>query len=65
MLAPLWPEQLGRLAFPFSYRGHRLHLEVNGRRAKISSDSGQSNVIDIECRGRVERLMPGLTIEFT
>ena len=64
VLAPLWPEELGRLAFPFRYRGHRLHLEVNGRRAKISSDSEQSNVIDIECRGRVERLMPGHTIEF-
>jgi alpha,alpha-trehalase len=65
VLAPLWPEEIGRLAFPFRYRGHRLHLEVNGRRAKISSDSEQSNVIDIECRGRVERLMPGHTIEFT
>jgi alpha,alpha-trehalase len=65
VLAPLWPEELGKLAFPFRYRGHRLHLEVNGRRAKISSDSEQTNVIDIECRGRVERLMPGRTIEFS
>jgi alpha,alpha-trehalase len=65
LLAPLWPEELGRLAFPLRYRGHRLHLEVNGRRAKISSDSEQANVIDIECRGRVERLMPGHTIEFS
>jgi alpha,alpha-trehalase len=64
VLAPLWPEELGRLAFPFRYRGHRLHLEVNGRRAKISSDSEQTNVIEIECRGRVEHLMPGQTIEF-
>jgi alpha,alpha-trehalase len=64
VLAPLWPEELGRLAFPFRYRGHRLHLEVNGRRAKVSSESEQSNAIDIECRGRVERLMPGHTIEF-
>ncbi len=64
VLAPLWPEELGRLAFPFRYRGHRLHLEVNGRRAKISSDSEQTNVIEIECRGRVERLGPGKTIEF-
>jgi alpha,alpha-trehalase len=64
MLAPLWPEELGRLAFPFRYRGHRLHLEVNGRRAKVSSDSEQANVIEIECRGRVEHLMPGKTVEF-
>ena len=64
VLAPLWPEELGQLAFPFRYRGHRLHLEVKGRRAKISSESEQSNVIDIECRGRVERLRPGHCIEF-
>ena len=65
VLAPLWPEELGRLSFPLRYRGHRLHLEVNGRRAKISSDSEQTNAIDIECRGRVERLMPGRTVEFS
>jgi Glycosyl hydrolase family 65, C-terminal domain len=61
----LWPEELGALAFPFRYRGHRLHLEVNGRRAKVSSDSEQANVVEIECRGRVERLMPGHTVEFS
>jgi alpha,alpha-trehalase len=64
VLAPLWPERLGVLAFPFRYRGHRLHLEVNGRRAKVSSDSEQANMVEIECRGRVERLMPGHTVEF-
>jgi alpha,alpha-trehalase len=51
VLAPLWPEELGRLAFPFRYRGHRLHLEINGRRAKVTSESEQSNAIDIECVG--------------
>jgi alpha,alpha-trehalase len=65
VLAPLWPEELGRLAFPFRYRGHRLHLEINGRRAKVTSESEQSNAIDIECRGRVERLLPGHTVEFS
>jgi alpha,alpha-trehalase len=65
VLAPLWPEELGRLAFPFRYRGHRLHLEVNGRRARVTSESEQRNAIDIECRGRVERLMPGHTVEFS
>jgi alpha,alpha-trehalase len=65
VLNPLWPEELGKLAFPLRYRGHRLHLEVNGRRAKISSDCEQLNPIDIECRGRVQRLMPGHTIEFS
>jgi alpha,alpha-trehalase len=65
VLAPLWPEHLGQLAFPLRYRGHRLYLEVNGRRAKVSSDSEQTNAIDIECRGEVQRLMPGHTIEFS
>jgi alpha,alpha-trehalase len=64
VLNPLWPESAGKLAFPLRYRGHRLHLEVTGRRAKISSDSEQTNAIDIECRGQVRRLMPGHTIEF-
>jgi alpha,alpha-trehalase len=65
VLNPLWPEALGKLAFPLRYRGHRLHLEVSGREAKISSDSEQTNAIDIEYRGRVQRLMPGHTIEFS
>jgi alpha,alpha-trehalase len=65
VLNPLWPEALGKLAFPLRYRGHRLHLEVSGRQAKISSDSEQTNAIDIECRGRVRRLIPGRTVEFS
>ncbi len=64
VLNPLWPETLGKLTFPLRYRGHRLHLEVSGRQAKISSDSEQANALDIEYRGRVQRLMPGHTIEF-
>jgi trehalose/maltose hydrolase-like predicted phosphorylase len=64
VLNPLWPESAGKLAFPLRYRGHRLHLEVTGRRARLSSDSEQTNAIDIECRGQVQHLMPGHTIEF-
>ncbi|OBI40263.1 trehalose-phosphatase [Mycobacterium kyorinense] len=65
VLSPLWPKALGKLAFPLRYRGHRLHLEVNGRRAKVSSDSEQSYAIDIECRGEVQRLVPGHTVKFS
>jgi alpha,alpha-trehalase len=65
VLNPLWPEALGTLAFSLRYRGHRVHLEVSGREAKISSDSEQATAIAIEYRGRVHRLMPGHTIEFT
>jgi trehalose-phosphatase len=65
VLAPLWPEQLGELVFPLRYRGHRLHLRINGHQAKISSDSEQTSAIEIECRGQVQQLMPGHTIEFS
>lgn len=65
VLNPLWPEGLGNLSFSLRYRGHRLHLQVSGREAKISSDSEQTNAIDIEYRGRVQSLMPGRTIEFS
>jgi alpha,alpha-trehalase len=64
VLNPLWPESAGKLAFPLRYRGHRLHLEITGRRAKVSSDSEETNALDIECRGQVHHLMPGHTIEF-
>jgi alpha,alpha-trehalase len=65
VLNPLWPESLGKLSFPLRYRGHRLHLEVGGRKARVSSDSEETNAIDIEYRGRVYSLMPGRTIEFS
>jgi len=64
VLSPLWPEALGKLAFPLRYRGHRLYLSVSGRHATVGSDSEQSNAVDIECRGRVQRLQPGHTVEF-
>ncbi|MBY0442609.1 MAG: haloacid dehalogenase [Mycobacteriaceae bacterium] len=64
VLNPLWPEELGELSFSLRYRGHRLHLQVSGRQARISSDSEQSKAIDIECHGRVRSLGPGHTIEF-
>jgi alpha,alpha-trehalase len=65
VLNPLWPESLGRLSFPLRYRGHRLHLEVGGREAKVSSDSEETTAVDIEYRGQVYSLMPGRTIEFS
>ena len=64
VLAPLWPETLGPLAFSFQYRAQRLHLCVTGTRAEITAYSEQSEGIDVECRGRVQRLMPGHNVEF-
>ena len=65
VLAPLWPETLGPLAFSFRYRAQRLHLRVTGTRAEITAYAGQSAEVDVECRGSVQRLMPGHTVEFT
>lgn len=56
---------LGKLTFPLRCRRQRLHLEVSGRQAKIGSDAEQTNAIDIEYRGRVQRLKPGHTIGFS
>ena len=63
VLGPHWPERLGPIEFPFVYRGHRLHLRVNGLSAVLTAEAGTTGHIDIECRGRVQRLVPGRTIK--
>ncbi|QUR67851.1 trehalose-phosphatase [Mycobacterium spongiae] len=63
VLAPLWPEAIGPLEFPFVYRGHRLHLRVSGRSAVLTAESGDAEPIEVECRGRAQFLRPGQTIE--
>jgi alpha,alpha-trehalase len=60
VLSPLWPESLGALGFPIHYRGY--HLRVSGKGAEISVDPRQVPSVEVECRGRVERLTPGSTI---
>ena len=65
VLSPLWPEHLGALGFPIHYRGLHLHLRVSGRGAEISVDPREAPSAEIECRGRVERLVPGSTIRFS
>lgn len=64
VLSPYWPESLGALCFPVHYRGHRLHLRVSGRGAEISVGPQEVQPIVIECRGRVQQLMPGCIIRF-
>ena len=63
VLGPHWPERLGPIEFPFVYRGHRLHLRVNGLSAVLTAEAGTTGHIDVECRGRVQRLVPGRTIK--
>jgi alpha,alpha-trehalase len=65
VLGPHWPEGLGPIEFPFVYRGHRLHLRISGRSAALTAETGGSGHIDVECRGRVQSLRPGHTIEVT
>ncbi|MEM6110673.1 trehalose-phosphatase [Mycobacterium sp. 050272] len=63
ILGPQWPEDLGPIEFPLVYRGQRLHLQVSGRTATVTSEAGNAGSIDVECRGHVRKLLPGSTIE--
>lgn len=63
ILGPQWPEDLGPIEFPLVYRGQRLHLQVSGRTATVTSEAGNAGSVDIECRGHVRKLLPGSTIE--
>ncbi|MEZ0351545.1 trehalose-phosphatase [Mycobacterium sp. pR1184] len=63
ILGPQWPQDLGPIEFPLVYRGQRLHLQVSGRTATVTSEAGNAGSVDVECRGRVRKLLPGSTIE--
>jgi alpha,alpha-trehalase len=63
VLGPHWPEALGAIEFPFVYRGHRLHLRISGRTGDLTSEAGNAGPITVECRGRVQHLLPGQSIE--
>ncbi|ETW23625.1 trehalose-phosphatase [Mycobacterium gastri] len=65
VLSPLWPEYLGALGFPIHYRGNHLHLRVSGKGAEISVEPRDVPPVEVECRGRVERLIPGSVVRFT
>lgn len=65
VLSPLWPEYLGALGFPIHYRGNHLHLRVSGKGAEISVEPRDVTPVEVECRGRVERLVPGSVVRFT
>ena len=62
VLGPMWPESDGPLASSLWYRGHRLHLVINGRRADVTADPTGAPTIEVECRGRIHRLASGQTI---
>lgn len=64
ILSPHWPKSLGVLAIPIHYRGLHLHLRVSGKGVIISVDPRDAAGIDVECHGRVVRLMPGTTVRF-
>lgn len=63
ILSPQWPKGLDPIEFPFVYRGQRLHLRVSGRAAELTSEAGNSASIVVECRGRVQDLLPGRAVE--
>lgn len=63
VLGPHWPEALGPIEFPFVYRGQRVHLRISGRSGVLTSESGNAGTVTVECRGRVQHLLPGHSIE--
>ena len=63
ILGPQLPEALGPIEFAFLYRGHRLHLQVSGRSGSLTSEGGNAGPVLVECRGTVQQLLPGHTIE--
>jgi len=65
VLSPQWPEYLGALGFPIHYRGRQLHLWISGKGAEISVAPHDVPPVEVECRGRVERLTPGSLVRFT
>ena len=62
VLGPLWPESSGPLEFSVRYRGHRLHLQIIGRTARVSADPSDRPPVLIECRGVTQVLRAGETI---
>ncbi|MGZ4563942.1 MAG: glycosyl hydrolase family 65 protein, partial [Mycobacterium sp.] len=60
---PQWPKALDPIEFPFVYRGQRLHLRVSGRAAELTSEAGNNASIAVECRGRMQHVLPGHTVQ--
>jgi alpha,alpha-trehalase len=65
IVGPQWPEALGPIEFPLVYRGQRLHLRISGRTGDLTSEAGNAGPVMVECRGCVQHLLPGRTIEVT
>lgn len=57
-----WPKTMGTRSFPMMYRGHRLIVRVDGRRVEIGSEPGNAPPIEVVCRDRPVRLVPGETV---
>jgi len=51
------------MEFAIVYRGQRLQLRISGRSATVTAEAGKAQPIEVECRGRVQVLRPGHTIE--
>ena len=64
VVGPLWPQDLGALAFTFRYRGHRLRLTVLDRSATIDAEPGDAPPVTVECRGDTRILEAGATVVF-
>lgn len=64
IINPHWPEPLGALEFPFTYRGHRLRLRISGRGGDLTAEPGNAEPIALECHGLLCHVAPGQTVKF-
>ncbi|MDX1890783.1 trehalose-phosphatase [Mycolicibacterium sp. 050158] len=62
ILGPMWPEDAGTLRFSLQYRGHRLHLRITGRSARVIAEPSGAAPVVVECRGRTTTLHAGAEI---
>jgi trehalose/maltose hydrolase-like predicted phosphorylase len=58
-LNPLLPLEIESLAFPLSYRGHRLALTITHARVEVTAPSGQASPVSLHIAGVSHELQAG------
>ncbi len=64
LLDPTWPDSLGILTFSIRYRDLPLTIRVSSGVAEVTASPGMPRPIEVGCRGRVQRLDAGSSVQF-
>ncbi len=64
LLDPTWPESLGTLTFSIVYRDLPLTIRVSSDVVQVTAASGMRRPIEVGCRGRVQQLDAGSSVQF-